>query len=58
MRNLFLKSNTDSHVESILGDIFIANMLDGQFHRELLKKTITPKKALGLVVNIEMEVQN
>ena len=33
-------------------------MLDGEIHKELLRQTNTPKKALELTTNTEMRIQN
>ena len=43
--------------ESIIRDVFIANMQDGDIQRELLKETRTAKKALEVAMNIEMGIQ-
>ena len=43
-----------SHEESIIRDVFIANMQDGEIQRELLKETRTAKKALENAMNIEI----
>ena len=55
-----LSSNCDlgSHEESIIRDVFIANMQDSEIQRELLKETRTAKKALEVAMNIEMGIQN
>ena len=45
-------------VESIIRDVFIAIMQDGEIERELLKETRTPKKAVELAIKIEMSTEN
>ena len=47
-----------SHEESIIRDVFLANMQDGEIQSELLKETRTAKKALEVAMNIEMDIQN
>ena len=47
-----------SHEESIIRDVFVANMQDGEIQREPLKKTRTAKKALEVAMNVEMGIQN
>ena len=44
--------------EFIIRDIFITNMLDDDIHRELLRDTVDPERALSIAVNIEMGHQN
>ena len=54
LRELSLNCDLGSHEESIIRDVFIANMQDGEIQRELLKETRTAKKALEVAMNIEM----
>ena len=58
VRELSLNCDLGSHEESIMRDVFIANMQDGEIQRELLKETRTAKKALEVAMNIEMGIQN
>ena len=58
LRELSLNCHLGSHEESIIRDVFIADMQDGEIQRELLKETRTAKKALEVAVNIEMGIQN
>ena len=58
LRQLSLNCDLGSHEESIIRDVFIANMQDGEIQRELLKETRTPKKAVEIATNIEMGIQN
>ena len=58
LRELPLNCDLGSHKESIIRDVFIANMQDGEIQRELLKETRTAKKALEIAMNIEMGIQN
>ena len=58
LRELSLNYDLGSHEESIIRDVFIANMQDGEIQRELLKETRTAKKALEVAMNIEMGIQN
>ena len=39
-------------------DIFLANMLDDDIQRELLRETVEPERALSVAVNIAMGHQN
>ena len=55
---LSLNCDLGSHEESIIRDVFIANMQDGEIQRELLKETRTAKKVLEVSMNIEMGIQN
>ena len=58
LRELSLNCDLGSHEESIIREVFIANMQDGEIQRELLKETRTAKKALEVALNIEMGKQN
>ena len=58
LRELSLNCDLGSHEESIIRDVFIANMQDGEIQRELLKETRTAKKALEIAMNIEMGIKN
>ena len=58
LRELSLNCDLGSHEESIIRDVFFANMQDGEIQRELLKETRTAKKALEVAMNIEMGIQN
>ena len=58
LRELSLNCDLESHEEPIIRDVFIANMQDGESQRELLKETKTAKKAIEVVMNIEMGIQN
>ena len=58
LREISLNCDLGSHDESIICDVFIANMQDGEIQRELLKETRTAKKALEVAMNIEMGIQN
>ena len=58
LRELSLNCDLGSHEESIIHDVFTANMQDGEIQRELLKETRTAKKALEVAMNIEMGKQN
>ena len=58
LRELSLNCDLGSHEESIIRDVFIASMQDGEIQRELLKETRTAKKALEIAMNIEMGIQN
>ena len=57
LRELSLNCDLGSHEESIIRDVFIANMQDGENQKELLKETRTAKKALEVAMNIEMGIQ-
>ena len=57
LRELSLNCDLGSHEESIIRDVFIAKMQDGEIQRELLKETRTAKKALEIAMNIEMGIQ-
>ena len=48
LRELSLNSDLGSHEESIIRDVFIAIMQDGEIQRELLKETRTAKKRFKL----------
>ena len=58
VRELSLNCDLGSHKESILRDVFTANMQDGEIQRELLKETKMAKKSLKLAINFEMGIQN
>ena len=58
LRELSLNCDIGSHEESIIRDVFIANMQDDEIQKELLKETRTAKKALENAMNIEMGIQN
>ena len=57
LRDFSLICDMGSHEESIIWDVFIANMQDGEIQRELLKETRSAKKALEVAMNIEMGFQ-
>ena len=44
--------------DELLRDIFTANMIDQEIQKELLKATLTPKKALELAVSIELGIRS
>ena len=46
LRELSLNCDLGSHEESIIRDVFIANIQDGEIQRELLKETRLAKKSL------------
>ena len=48
LRELSLNGDLGSHEESIIRDVFIANMQDEEIQRELLKETRTAKQRLNL----------
>ena len=54
LRELSLNCDLGSHEESIIRDVFIANLQDVENQRELLKETRSAKKALEIAMNIEM----
>ena len=58
LRELSLNCDLGSHEESIIRDVFIANMQDGEIQRKLLKETRTAKKALEIAMNVEMGIQS
>ena len=57
LRELSLNCDLGSREESIIRDVFIGNMQDGEIQRELLKGTREPKKALEVAISIEMGIQ-
>ena len=67
MREIFIKCDLGIHIheESIIGDVFIANMQEiqrelqccGEIQNELLKETRCPKKALELASNVKIGMQ-
>ena len=44
LRELSLNCDLGSHEESIIRDVFVANMQDGEIQRDFLKETQTAKK--------------
>ena len=58
LRELSLKCDLSSHEESVILDVFVANIQDGEIQRELLKETRSAKKALEVPPNNEMGIQN
>ena len=44
--------------DTIIRDVFIANMQNEDIQRELLKETVDPDKALAIAINIEMGTLN
>ena len=44
--------------ETIIRDVFIANMQNEDIQKELLKETVEPDKALAIAINIEMGTLN
>ena len=58
LRELSLNCNLGTHEESIIRDVFIANMQDDEIQIELLKETRTAKKTLEVAMKNEMGLQN
>ena len=58
LREFSLNCDLGSHEESIIGDVIIANMQDGEKQRELLKETRSAMKTLKPAINIEMGIEN
>ena len=44
--------------DTIIGDVFIANMQNEDIQKELLKETVDPDRALAIAINIEMGTLN
>ena len=44
--------------DTIIRDVFIANMQNEDIQKELLKETVDPEKALAIAINIEMGTLN
>ena len=44
--------------DTIIRDVFIANMQNKDIQKELLKETVEPDKALAMAINIEMATLN
>ena len=44
--------------DTIIRDVFIANMQNEDIQKELLKETVEPDKALAIAINIEMGTRN
>ena len=55
-----LSENCDSgdKGDTIIRDVFIANMQNEDIQKELLKETVEPDKALAIAINIEMGTLN
>ena len=47
-----------SQEDTLIRDLFIANMLDPEIQRELLRETIEPAQALRLAINMELGQRN
>ena len=47
-----------SKEDTLLRELFIANMLDPEIQRELLRETLEPAKALRLAINMELGQRN
>ena len=58
LRELFLNCDLGSHEESIIRDVFTANMQDGEIQRESFKETRSSRKASKVAMNIEIGIQN
>ena len=58
LRELSLNCDLGSNEESIIRDVSIANIQDGENQFELLKGTRTPQKARELTIIVEMDKQN
>ena len=44
--------------DTLLRDLFVANMQDSIFQKELLKETVKPAQALRLAINMELGQRN
>ena len=47
-----------SQEDTLIRDLFIANMLDPEIQRELLRETLEPAQALRLAINMELGQRN
>ena len=47
-----------SEEDTLIRDLFIANMLDPEIQRELLRETLEPAQALRLAINMELGQRN
>ena len=57
LKELAENCDFENREEVIIRDIFITNMMDYDFQRELLRDTFDPEKALNIAVNMEMAIR-
>ena len=53
-----ISKNLGEKGDTIIRDVFIANMQNKDIQKELLKETVEPDKALAIAINIEMGTLN
>ena len=58
LKELAENCDFENREEVIIRDIVIANMLDDDIQRELLRDTVDPEGALSIAVNMEIGHQN
>ena len=58
MKELSENCELGSQEDTLIRDFFIANMLDPEIQRELLRETLEPAQALRLAINMELGQRN
>ena len=58
LKQLFKKCDLGGQEDTLIRDLFIANMQDPEIQRERLRETIGPPQALRLAINMELGHRN
>ena len=58
MKELSENCELGSQEDTLIRDLFIANILDPEIQRELLRETLGPAQALRLAINMELGQRN
>ena len=58
LKELFENCDLGEKGDTIIRDVFIANMQNEDIQKEILKETVEPYKALAIAINIEMGTPN
>ena len=58
LKELADNSDFENKEETLIRDVFIANLIDPEIQKELLKQTVEPRQALELAINMELRMRN
>ena len=58
LKELSKSCDLGNQEDTLIRDLFIANMQDPEIQRELLRETLEPAQALGLAINMELGQRN
>ena len=58
LKELAENCDFENKEETLIRYVFITNLIDPENQKELLKKTVEPRQALELAINMELGVNN